>query len=592
MNLPHSGDTLPVSGRAGLTPERPPRPVPDLLAGTPVFARVFRHSPVGITISDTTEGHFVAANDAFCRMVGISAARLIGYRPDELGLMAAASHDATLHFLRDTGTMRDMPIQLIGRDGELRSLVASIQRLKLDGGDYLVTMLQDLSEYARLRRALAESDTRFRMFFENAPLALIVSDEATGAVIDVNPVACEQYGYSRAQFLALPPHSLQVATATVAGKRVLERHRTSDGSELVVEVTSFHFDLDGRPVRLDSYLDVTAQVRNEQALADSERRLRIVSDVSNDGLWDWDLIHDVVWRNKGPLFSGPDEEAPPWTWTERHHPQDESLNQAGFLEAVAAHEPQWKVEYRARRPDGSWANVLQRGVILYEDGRPVRAIGATVDITDQIRLAEAESQAALAERERLARDLHDSVTQSLFSVSLLAEAARRHAQTGDQKATTEFTTRLGDLAQQALRQMRLLVYELRPTVLDQEGLLGALRHRLESVEMRAGVKAELVVRGERLLTSYQQSELFWVAHEALNNALKHAEASVVTVRVDTRGKDTIVEVIDNGRGFDPAGQKEGEGLRTMRERSARVQAQLTLVSEIGAGTIVRLSLPG
>ena len=67
---------------------------------------------------------------------------------------------------------------------------------------------------------------------------------------------------------------------------------------------------------------------------------------------------------------------------------------------------------------------------------------------------------------------------------------------------------------------------------------------------------------------------------------------MVTVRVDTRGKDTIVEVIDNGRGFDPAGQKEGEGLRTMRERSARVQAQLTLVSEIGAGTIVRLSLPG
>ena len=96
----------------------------------------------------------------------------------------------------------------------------------------------------------------------------------------------------------------------------------------------------------------------------------------------------------------------------------------------------------------------------------MRAIGATVDITEPLQVAEAEAQAAQVERDRLARDLHDSVTQSLYSVSLLAEAARRYALAGQETETAEFIARLGDLAQQALRQMRLLVYELRPAVLD------------------------------------------------------------------------------------------------------------------------------
>ncbi len=113
----------------------------------------------------------------------------------------------------------------------------------------------------------------------------------------------------------------------------------------------------------------------------------------------------------------------------------------------------------------------------------------------------------MAERQRLARDLHDSVTQSLYSLTLLAEAGRRQAAMGDLGRTQRHLERLGETAQQALREMRLLVYELRPLELEAAGLASALQQRLESVERRAGVQARLLVEGEVDLPAAVEEEL-------------------------------------------------------------------------------------
>jgi signal transduction histidine kinase len=205
---------------------------------------------------------------------------------------------------------------------------------------------------------------------------------------------------------------------------------------------------------------------------------------------------------------------------------------------------------------------------------------------------QAEQLAVVRERERLARELHDSVTQSLYSVTLLAEAGQRLAQTGDLSRVQGYLDRLGEISQQALKEMRLLVYELRPLVLRREGLAGALQLRLDAVEKRAGVDARLLVSGEIELPAPVEEALYRITQEALNNALNHAAPTAVTVRVERDGARVILEVADNGRGFDLSAPDDsgGMGLISMRERVEKLGGTLTITSAQEEGTTVHVDL--
>jgi len=206
--------------------------------------------------------------------------------------------------------------------------------------------------------------------------------------------------------------------------------------------------------------------------------------------------------------------------------------------------------------------------------------------------SQASQVAVVAERERLARELHDSVTQSLYSLTLLAEASQRMVGAGDLEPVREYTGRLGEIAQQALREMRLLVYQLRPLVLKRDGLVGALQQRLDAVEKRAGVDARLLVEGPVDLPVEVEDGLYRIAQEALNNALKHAVPTSVTVRIRASGGKVTLEVSDDGRGFDPerVSDEGGMGLANMRGRAERLGGDLALLSASGEGTTVRVSL--
>ena len=236
--------------------------------------------------------------------------------------------------------------------------------------------------------------------------------------------------------------------------------------------------------------------------------------------------------------------------------------------------------------------------VIRDRGRPVTAdeaslLAATGDqlgvaVAHAHLFAEVQNKAALEERQRLARDLHDSVTQSLYSLTLLAEAARRVVGTDQRHQVAEYVTRLGEAAQQALKEMRLLLYELRPLALQREGLVGAVQQRLDAVEKRAGVDTRLLVEGRLDLPAPVEVELYHIIQEALNNAMKHAAARSVTVRIRVEGTRVEVTVTDNGRGFDPhgAGDAGGLGLASMRARVERLGGALTIRSQPGEGTTV------
>jgi signal transduction histidine kinase len=205
---------------------------------------------------------------------------------------------------------------------------------------------------------------------------------------------------------------------------------------------------------------------------------------------------------------------------------------------------------------------------------------------------QAEQLAVMRERERLARELHDSITQSLYSLTILAEAGRRLADAGDLQRVEEAVARLGEIGQQALKEMRLLVYELRPLALQREGLVGALRQRLDAVEGRVGVEARLLAEKLIELPASVEEGLYRIAQEALNNALKHAAATSVTVYIRAEDERVELEVVDDGQGFDPdtVSDRGGMGLTSMRERAEKLGGSLTVLSAPGKGTRVKVSV--
>lgn len=205
----------------------------------------------------------------------------------------------------------------------------------------------------------------------------------------------------------------------------------------------------------------------------------------------------------------------------------------------------------------------------------------------------AQQIATVRERERLARELHDSVTQSLYSLTLLAEASRRWAERRELARVEENLQRLTDIGQQALKEMRLLVYELRPLVLRREGLVGAIQQRLEAVEKRAGVSAELLTEGHLEAPQLVEEELYRIAQEALNNALKHSSASSVTVHVVAGPSEVVLRIVDDGAGFDPGAARHvgGMGLVSMRERAEKIGGSMKVTSSTGCGTTVEVRVP-
>ena len=241
----------------------------------------------------------------------------------------------------------------------------------------------------------------------------------------------------------------------------------------------------------------------------------------------------------------------------------------------------------------SYATVTQQAEAAREESQTLLA-----DLREAYRRLEAyaarvQALTVVEERNRLARDLHDSVTQALYGLTLSAEAAARQLAAGDADAAEGQLREVRETAQQALQEMRLLIFELRPPVLEAQGLASALQARLAAVEERAGLATALAVVGDGRLPENVEAELDRVAQEALNNALKHARAHRIEVRLRQGERDVALEIADDGVGFDAgaAGPRGGLGLRGMAERAARLGGRLAVESRPGAGTRVTVEVP-
>ena len=199
----------------------------------------------------------------------------------------------------------------------------------------------------------------------------------------------------------------------------------------------------------------------------------------------------------------------------------------------------------------------------------------------------------LEERQRLARDLHDSVTQALYSVALWAEAANRQLDVGEVDTAREHLREVRTTSREALSEMRLLLFELRQPVFELRDLSAALRARLGAVEAHSGLATEIRLDEGIELPGPVQQDLYRIAQEALNNVLKHAQANRIVVTLDATVERVRLEVTDDGSGFHPDAVQSvgGLGLNGMRERAESFGGTLTIESAPGGGTRVQVEVP-
>ena len=192
---------------------------------------------------------------------------------------------------------------------------------------------------------------------------------------------------------------------------------------------------------------------------------------------------------------------------------------------------------------------------------------------------------ALSERQRLQRDLHDSVSQKLYGLVTLTEAAQAALEAGSTVDPAHVLSRIGENARQAVKEMRLFLYQMQPIDVAKESLVSILHYRLAAVEGRADIKARLLADEEITLSKDKEIALYFIAQEALNNILRHAHAKTVTVKLKQGRRNVILEIVDDGHGFDPKKvERGGLGLQNMKERALQIDGKVKILSKAGAGT--------
>ena len=509
-----------------------------------------------------------------------------------------------------TGTSYEFDLEMIRADRTRIWVTArgEVQRNSIGRIVGLRGTIQDITERKQRENALA----LFRSLIDGSNDALEVIDPATLQFLDVNEKACRDLGYSREELLSLTVLDVDAAMDLSAMKTLHKScqkgfvvfesvHRRKNGSTFPVEVTM-------KPLRIDRayYVavvrDITDRKRAQEALRESEERLRLAAEAGKMFAYTWDAATDQILRSGDSYLLGVDA-ATPFTGRqllEKVHPDDRHLLVSAF-DRLTPDTPLFQASYRMIRPNGEvlW---VERNSRAYFDahGRVLRIIGMAADITQRKRGEEALSsisrrliQAQEAERARIARDLHDDIGQRLALMAVTVEQLT-HTRS---RASDEGRSLLDSLQTQTAEisaSVQAIAHELHSSRLQHLGVVAALKGFCAELSTQQKVEVDFsyadVPPGVPAETSLC---LFRVGQEALHNAVRHS--GVRQFEVQLRGTTDALQltVRDKGLGFDPENAIDGRGLglTSMKERLKLVGGELLIESRSTRGTTIVARVP-
>jgi PAS domain S-box-containing protein len=590
-----------------------------------VYRRLVESSPDGILLS--VNRRVVFANPATAQFFGATHSdQIIGKSPYDL--FDCESQPVIAERVRQLLRGDAVPpadAKIVRLDGGCTDIEAWTVLLSPEDETIQVT-IRDITERKQREARLRQSEERLTLAFAGAQEGVWDWNLETGAVVYSSRWK-EMLGYEPDEIAAdvsaweqlLHPEDRSIARALFDA--VHHGQNTYEG-ELRLRHKRGHFITvltrglpirgeDGRPVRIvGTHLDVTERKRTEMSLRESEERLRLAFAGAQEGIWDWDLeTGSVVYSSRWKQMLGySDEEIEPHisAWERLVHPEDRTAADRAHDSAFKGQQT-YESEFRLRHKDGHYVHVLSRGFPVRRDpsGPVIRIVGTHFDLTERRKRDQERARNELLahlvfvqedERRRIARDMHDQFGEQLTALSLRIASLRQAC--GPRTELTVHADALDEIARHLDHDVEELVWQLRPTALDDLGLQAALANYIQEWSERAGIVTALHTSGllDYRLASEVETALYRIAQEALNNVAKHSRAHRVEVILERRTDGVLLIIEDDGVGFEEgqAGTDgRGFGLVGMQERAALVGAQLDIESTPGRGTtiLVRMAVP-
>ena len=538
--------------------------------------------------------------------------RFIEFVAPEDTELAARSWD-DLH--AEPGVARTIRLRLLNAAGVASPYEVSMVGIAAEDGRFLGVQgtSRDIRERERLERELRESEERYRFLVENSP-DIIFSTDAEGRYTYYSETVEGMTGYKPAELMGRHFASivdLETFPEASDAWRRFEEHptrmqvnrfslRTRDDRRVPVEVSAIGMtDEHGRFAGIHgSARDVRERERLERELRASEERYRYLVKASPDVVWAVDEDGRITFMSDRieELAGYQPEEIVGKHFVDMTDPGSLARTEATW-EAVRR-DPTGvyplKVHLRRRVGDPVPAEVWVTGML--RDGEFAGAHGSIRDMRERegyerdLRRQAAEL-ASSQERAHLARELHDSVTQALFSMTLVTRTTEILVDR-DPAAAKEKLSSLRELQREALAEMRALIFELRPGNIEQDGLLPALKTHTAALQGRIGLPIVVTSDLAERLPLALEEVLYRISQEALHNVVKHAAARQVTLSIDRAGGGVRLRIADDGKGFDAAAVPDGHlGLAGMRARAAKIGASFEVTSEAGRGTTIEVAVP-
>ena len=492
----------------------------------------------------------------------------------------------------------------------------------------LAGIAEDVTERKQAEDALRRSEDRIRLIIDTIP-TMAWSLQSDGAIDFVNQRWMDYTGLSLEEAIAEPtgtmhPEDLSGAMAEWGANMAAEepfegeiRLQRADGEYrwFLVRTDPLR-DEQGNVVKWYGVaIDIEERKRAEETLQFSQTQLAEAQRLAHVGSWDWDIQSNAVtWSDElcrifglepGQIKVGGD--ALPFI-----HPEDRDLVISAVTTAVKTKEP-YSFYYRILRADGDERIVFSRGqVVSDEDGEPIRVFGATQDVTElkraeenlkatteRLRALSARLQSTREEEGiRIAREIHDELGSALTSLKWDLEGMDKmlsDPKTGPALASmrgkAKTMTRLIDSTIDVVRRISA---ELRPSALDDLGLVPAIELHAQQFQARTGIVCNCDFASDRVnLHQEQSTAVFRIFQEALTNILRHAQATRVNIQTIEDEGEFILTITDNGRGI-TEGEKSGQltlGLLGMRERAHLIGGEVDITGIEGEGTAVTVRLP-
>ena len=590
------------------------------------YQRLVESSPDGILVVRDNRIEFL--NPAAVRLFGATHAGDIAGKspfevlhPDSHGLIRGR-----LERLLNGEIVPPLEERIVRLDGTVTDVEVNTTLVEGGEGPAIQVTVRDIADRKRREAVLRESEERLMLAFAGAREGVWDWNVESGEVV-YSPRWKEMLGYQGDEIFPhvnaweklLHPDDRPRADAL--NDAVIRGESTYEGEFRLLHREGHYITVltRGLPIRnaagaviriVGTHLDITERKRTESDLRESEERLTLAFAGAQEGIWDWNLETDAVnysSRWKQMLGYADDEiESHISAWERLVHPDDRALADQAH-DSVARGQPTYEAEFRLRHKDGHYVEILSRGFPVRREpgGRVVRIVGTHFDLTERRkREAERARTELLAhlvfvqedERRRIARDMHDQFGEQLTALSLRIALLRDAC--GERADLANHVAALAEIAERLDRDVDQLVWELRPTALDDLGLRAALANYIHEWSERTGIAAELHTSGllDERLGSEVETALYRIAQEALNNAAKHSRARRVEVILERRPDCVLLILEDDGVGFaevEGGEARQGYGLVGMKERAALVGANLEIESTPGKGTtiLVRIAVP-